>query len=116
MKVIAAYLLVTLSGNRNPDEAAINKVLSSVGADAKAADRVGALLAELKGKNLAEVIEAGAAKIASVPAGGAAPAAAAAAPAAAPAAAKEEKKKEEKKKEEPKEEEEDADMGFGLFD
>lgn len=117
MRIVAAYLLASLAGKKAPDEAAINKILGSVGIEADAA-RVKQLIAELQGKNLADVIAAGTAKLSSVPSGGAA----AAAPAAAPAAAgKEEKggKKEEKKeakKEEPKEEEEEGDMGFGLFD
>ena len=70
------------------------------------------------GKTISEVIEAGRAKLGSVPSGGAvaaAPAAggAAAAADAAPAAA-EEPAKEEKKDD--SDEESDDDMGFGLFD
>ncbi|PRP80557.1 hypothetical protein PROFUN_11870 [Planoprotostelium fungivorum] len=112
MKVVAAYLLAVLGGNATPSESDVTKILSSVGIEADSA-RVSQLVSELSGKNLEELIAAGASKLASVPSGGAAaagsaPAAAAPAGGAAPA-------KEEKKKEEPKEEEDD-DMGFGLFD
>ena len=58
--------------------------------------KIAALLAELSGKDLAEVIKAGTEKLASVPSGGGGGGAAApAAAAAAPAAAKKEEKKEE---------------------
>ena len=111
MKVVAAYLLAVLGGNANPDAAAINKILGSVGIEADAA-RVEKLVSELKGKNVQDVIAEGSKKLASLPAAGAA----APAPAASSAPAKgEEKKEAPKKKEEPKEEE-DEDMGFGLFD
>merc|ERR1712151_215709 len=109
MKVVAAYLLAVLGGNANPDAAAINKILSSVGIEADAA-RVEKLVSELKGKKVEDVIAEGSKKLASLPAAGAA----APAPASAPAKG-EEKKEAPKKKEEPKEEE-DEDMGFGLFD
>eukprot|EP00697_Spironema_sp_BW2_P010258 gnl/Spiro4/25411_TR12674_c0_g1_i1.p1 gnl/Spiro4/25411_TR12674_c0_g1~~gnl/Spiro4/25411_TR12674_c0_g1_i1.p1 ORF type:complete len:112 (+),score=41.54 gnl/Spiro4/25411_TR12674_c0_g1_i1:160-495(+) len=111
MKVVAAYLLAVLGGNANPDAAAINKILSSVGIEAKA-ENVDKLIASLKGKNVEEVIAEGTKKLAALPAGGAAPAAAAPAK---QEAAKEAPKEDKKKKEEPKEEE-DEDMGLGLFD
>eukprot|EP01115_Flamella_aegyptia_P002370 TRINITY_DN136405_c0_g1_i1.p1 TRINITY_DN136405_c0_g1~~TRINITY_DN136405_c0_g1_i1.p1 ORF type:complete len:113 (+),score=88.21 TRINITY_DN136405_c0_g1_i1:101-439(+) len=112
MKVVAAYLLAVLGGNANPDAAAINKILGSVGIEADAA-RVEKLVNELKGKNIQEVIAEGSKKLATLPAAGsAAPAPAASS---APAGKQEEKKEDKKKKEEPKEEE-DEDMGFGLFD
>ena len=68
-----------------------------------------ALLKELEGKEVADVLEAGRSKLSAVPAGGASAAAPAAAGGDAPAAGGD------KKKDEP-EEEEDEDMGFGLFD
>ncbi|KAI9355129.1 hypothetical protein DFJ73DRAFT_658270 [Zopfochytrium polystomum] len=116
MKLIAAYLLATLGGKASPTSADVKKILSSVGIEADD-ERLDKLVADLKGKNINEVIAAGAAKMSALPAGGgggAAPAAAAAAPAASAAAPAAAAKKEEKKVE--KEEESDDDMGFGLFD
>ncbi|GFQ04087.1 60S acidic ribosomal protein p2 [Phtheirospermum japonicum] len=79
-------------------------------------DRIELLLAQVKGKDITELIAAGREKLASVPAGGGSVAVAASATgggggAAAPAAA--ESKKEEKVEEK---EESDDDMGFSLFD
>ncbi|EEH33642.1 60S acidic ribosomal protein P2 [Paracoccidioides lutzii Pb01] len=113
MKHLAAYLLLGLGGNTSPSADDIKTVLGAVGIDADV-ERLEKLIAELKGKNLDELISEGSTKLASVPSGGAgaAPAAAGAASAAAggaPAAEKEEVKEEEK-------EESDEDMGFGLFD
>lgn len=112
MKYLAAYLLIGLSGNASPSAADIKTVLESVGIDAEG-DRVDALLKELDGKSIDELIAEGSAKLASVPSGGAAAAGGAAAGGAAAAAggdaAAEEKKEEEA-------EESDDDMGFGLFD
>jgi large subunit ribosomal protein LP2 len=107
MRVIAAYLLATLGGNAHPDAAAINKILSSVGIAEADKTKVEKLISELKGKDLKEVIAAGATKLASLPVGGGSAPAASSAPAAAPAKEeKAEEKKGGKKKEEPKEEEE----------
>jgi len=121
MKIVAAYLLAVLGGNKNPDAAAIGKILSSVGIEANK-EQVELFLNELKGKNVYEVIASGAEKLSSVPTGGVSHA---------PAeekhdakkggedkkggAPKEAPKKEEKKPEKPKSEE-DEDMGFSLFD
>lgn len=92
MRVIAAYLLAELGGNNSPSVADIEKILGSVGVtlddDAKA--RAEKLIADLKGKKVADVIAQGKDKLASAPAagfGGAAAPAAAAAGGAAPAAA-----------------------------
>merc|ERR1712189_103158 len=82
---------------------------SGVGYDAERADTV---VSKLAGKTVAELIEEGSKKMASMPAGGAAPAAGGAG-AAAGGDAPEAEKKEEKKEES---EESDDDMGFGLFD
>ncbi|XLU46955.1 60S acidic ribosomal protein P2-2 [Arachis ipaensis] len=117
MKVIAAYLLAVLGGNKNPSAKDIKGILGSVGAEAED-NMIELLMSQLKGKDITEVIAAGREQLASVPSGGgggvavaAAPTggggAAAAAPAAAPA------KKEEKVEEK---EESDDDMGFSLFD
>jgi len=114
MKVVAAYLLAVLGGNANPTEADLNNILKSVAIEVDSA-RVSQLISELKGKNLEELIAAGASKLASVPSGGAAASSGSAAPAAAAGGAAPAAAKKEEKKEEPKEEE-DEDMGFGLFD
>jgi large subunit ribosomal protein LP2 len=78
-----------LGGNSSPDAAAINKILGSVGIEGDS-EKINKLIAELKGKDVYEVIAAGQSKLANVSFGGAA---AAPAPAAAPA--KEEKGKKE---------------------
>uniref|UniRef100_A0ACD5TFW5 Uncharacterized protein n=1 Tax=Avena sativa TaxID=4498 RepID=A0ACD5TFW5_AVESA len=114
MKLIAAYLLAHLGGKSSPTAADINSILESVGAEADSG-RLESLLAELKDKDITEVIASGREKFASVPSGGAAiaggaPVAAAASGGVAPAA---ESKKEEKVEEK---EESDDDMGFSLFD
>ncbi|CEL01263.1 60s acidic ribosomal protein-domain-containing protein [Aspergillus pseudodeflectus] len=109
MKHLAAYLLLALAGNESPSASDIKEVLSSVGIDAEDA-RLEKLLSELEGKNIQELISEGAAKLASVPSGGAG---GAAAPAAAGGAAAAEAPAEEKEEEK---EESDEDMGFGLFD
>jgi large subunit ribosomal protein LP2 len=88
MKHLAAYLLLGLGGNDSPSATDIKKVLESVGIEADET-RLTALLKELEGKNINELIASGAEKLASVPSGGAAAAAPAAAGAAAGAAAEE---------------------------
>ncbi|KAF9335209.1 60S acidic ribosomal protein P2 [Podila minutissima] len=108
MKYLAAYLLLTIGGNAAPSAKDITALLATVGIEAES-ERVEALIAQLAGKDINELIAEGTSKLASVPSGGAA---AAAAPAAGAAAAEEKK---EEKKEEAKEESDD-DMGFGLFD
>jgi len=107
MKVVAAYLLATLGGNTSPSASDVQKILKSVGASAED-DRVNALLGELSGKSLDEVLSAGKAKLATVPTGGSGGAVASS------GASKTEEKKEEKK-EEKQEDESAGDVGFGLF-
>jgi large subunit ribosomal protein LP2 len=89
MRYVAAYLLATLAGNQSPDLAAIERILSSAGieVDKTKATRV---IDSLKGKSVEQLIKDGTAKLATMPAAGAAPAAAAPAAAAAAAPAKEE--------------------------
>ncbi|KAI5287541.1 60S acidic ribosomal protein P2, partial [Ascosphaera aggregata] len=82
MKHLAAYLLLKQAGNAEPSAEDIKTVLSSVGIDADQ-ERLDKLIAEVKGKNIDELIAEGSGKLATVPTGGAA--AAAAAPAAAAA-------------------------------
>ncbi|CAL4901024.1 unnamed protein product [Urochloa decumbens] len=112
MKVIAAYLLAVLGGNTSPTADDVKNILESVGAEADE-EKLDFLLAELKGKDITEVIAAGREKFASVPSGGGAIAAGAPVAAAGGAAPAEEAKKEEKVEEK---EESDDDMGFSLFD
>ena len=110
MKHLAAFLLLGLGGNTSPSAKDIKAVLSSVGIEADD-ERLSALLSELKGKDINELISEGSAKLASVPSGGGGGGAAAATGgAAAVADAPAEEAKEEEK------EESDDDMGFGLFD
>lgn len=109
MKYLAAYLLLVQGGNTTPSAADITSLLESVGVEAEES-RLSALLAELEGKDIAELVAEGNTKLASVPSGGAA---AASGSAAASGAAAEEAAEE---KEEEAKEESDDDMGFGLFD
>ncbi|XP_060775449.1 60S acidic ribosomal protein P2 [Neoarius graeffei] len=114
MRYVAAYLLAVLGGNTSPSTKDIKSILGSVGIEAED-ERLNKVISELNGKDINDVMNAGLAKLASVPAGGAvavsaAPGGGAPAAGAAPAA---EEKKEEKKEES---EESDEDMGFGLFD
>ena len=67
-------LQAVLGGNSSPSADDINKILSSVGIEADS-ERVDALLKELEGKDITEVIASGVSKLASVPAGGGAMAA-----------------------------------------
>ncbi|KAM0802474.1 60s acidic ribosomal protein-domain-containing protein [Usnea florida] len=113
MKHLAAYLLLGLGGNTSPSADDVKGVLESVGIDADE-ERLDKLIAELKGKDLQELIAEGATKLASVPSGGGGGAAAAAGPAAGGAAPEAAEEKKEEKEEE--KEESDEDMGFGLFD
>ncbi|KAK3138627.1 hypothetical protein QOZ80_5AG0371310 [Eleusine coracana subsp. coracana] len=112
MKVIAAYLLAVLGGNTSPTADDVKNILESVGAEADE-EKLQFLLAELKDKDVTEVIAAGREKFASVPSGGGMAMAAPAAAAGGAAAPAEEAKKEEKVEEK---EESDDDMGFSLFD
>lgn len=110
MRYVAAALLASLAGE-SVDKKTIKSILDSVGIEADA-EKMDKVIAELKGKDVNELIAEGLEKLASVPSG-----AGAAAPAAAAGAADSgsggDAKKEEKKEES---EEEDDDMGFGLFD
>ncbi|KAF7722210.1 60S acidic ribosomal protein P2 [Apophysomyces ossiformis] len=109
MKFLAAYLLLNAGGKANPSAADIKNLLSTVGVETDD-ERIASLIAALGEKDIAQLIEEGKEKLASVPTGGVAAAGSAAAAAGGAAeAAKEEAKEEEK-------EESDEDMGFGLFD
>lgn len=101
MKYIAAYLLAQAGGDAAPSKEKLTAILESVGiqVEAKAID---ALIEKLSGKDVAELIAEGSAKLAVVGGG------AAAAPAAANAT--------EAKEEEKKEEEEVVEMAGGFDD
>ena len=111
MRYVAAYLLAVIGGNASPSAKDVTEILASVGVEADKT-QLDIVMKELKGKDVMEVMEAGRAKLADVPSGGAV-AAGGAAPAAAAAAAEEAPKKE--KTPEP-ESDSDSDMGMGLFD
>mmetsp|Transcript_18908 Transcript_18908/g.13723 ORF Transcript_18908/g.13723 Transcript_18908/m.13723 type:complete len:119 (+) Transcript_18908:67-423(+) len=109
MRHLAAYLLLKVGGNENPTAEDIKTLLGLVGVDGEE-ERLTQLLADLEGKDVAELIAAGQERL--VKAGGAAAAAAGPAAGAGPAAADEAPKKEEK----PKVEEVDAlDGGMDMF-
>lgn len=89
MKLVAAYLLLTVGGNTSPSAEDVKKLLSTVGIEADDS-RLNKLIEEVNGKNIEELIAQGTEKLASVPS---ASAAAAPAAGAAPAAAEEAPKK-----------------------
>ena len=108
MQYIAAYLLSVMGGKNTPSNADISKILSSVGIDADSA-RIENLLSSIGDKTICEIMEAGRAKLATVPCGNASaptPAATSGGPAA--VTSKKEEKKEVK-------EESDEEPSFDLF-
>ena len=58
MRYVAAYLLCALGGNDSPSAKDLEKVLSSVGIEAEAA-QIKKVIDELKGKDVEELIAAG---------------------------------------------------------
>jgi len=58
MRYVAAYLLASLGGKAAPSAADLDKILSSVGIESEG-DKVKKVLAELKGKDLEQLIEEG---------------------------------------------------------
>ena len=92
MRYVAAYLLANLAGNENPDAAAIEKILSSVGIDFNK-DLAAKVIGELKGKNIEDLIKEGGSKLSAMPVASAAPAGGAAATAKPAEAKKEEPSK-----------------------
>merc|ERR1712042_305349 len=117
MRYVAAYLLAVLGGNDNPTTNDIKTILESVGVGYDE-ERASLVVNQCQGKSVAELIEAGSAKMASMPAGGGGGGGGGAAAAsgggdAAPAAVEEKK---EEKKASSDESGSDDDMGFGLFD
>ncbi|KAI3925222.1 hypothetical protein MKW92_048383 [Papaver armeniacum] len=112
MKVIAAYLLAVLGGNKETTAEDIKDILGSVGASDDADDKIELLLSQVQGKDLNELIAYGREKLA-VCGGGVPMEANAIGDGGAGGAA--EQKKEEKVEEKIKEESDD-DMPFSLFD
>merc|ERR1711892_853295 len=85
MKVISAYLLAVVGGNDTPSADDVTTIPGSVGTtlDADASASLDALISEMEGKTVAEVLKAGQEKISKIPGGGSGGgSAAAAAPAA----------------------------------
>merc|ERR1712183_565228 len=95
----AAYILLTLGGNASPDAAAIEKVVTAAGGTFDA-DETAALLKDLDGKKIEDVIASGQARLATVPTGGGGGCGGGAAGGDAGGDEKEEEEKEEEKEEE----------------
>ncbi|VEU22265.1 DEKNAAC103288 [Brettanomyces naardenensis] len=106
VKYLAAYLLLTKSGNSAPSKEDITKVLEAAGIDVED-EKLDKLIAEVDGKTADELIAQGQEKLSTVSVS--APSAASG-----PAAAESGEAEEEEKEEEA--EESDDDMGMGLFD
>ncbi|KAI3967702.1 hypothetical protein MKX01_039612 [Papaver californicum] len=64
MKVIAAYLLAVLGGNKEPTAEDIKNILASVGAADDSDERIQLLLSQVQGKDLTELIACGREKLA----------------------------------------------------
>merc|ERR1712147_17167 len=95
MKYVAAYMLAAMA-NSAPSEADVKKVIDAIGADIDDT-KLSKVMAELKGKNVDDVVAEGMGLLASVPSSGGAAAGGAAG---GDAGAAEEAPKEEEKKEE----------------
>jgi large subunit ribosomal protein LP2 len=114
MRYIAAYLLANLGGNENPSVEDIASILESSGISVNR-EQAEKIIAELAGKSINKLMADGSAKLASMPAGGAAPTATASGSAPSASSAPAAGGKKEEKKVEPQEEEE-GDIGLSLFD
>ncbi|KAI3917716.1 hypothetical protein MKW98_021478 [Papaver atlanticum] len=64
MKVIAAYLLAVLGGNKEPTAEDIKDILGCVGAADDTDERIELILSQVKDKDLAELIACGKEKLA----------------------------------------------------
>mmetsp|Transcript_18301 Transcript_18301/g.24435 ORF Transcript_18301/g.24435 Transcript_18301/m.24435 type:complete len:139 (-) Transcript_18301:265-681(-) len=69
MRHVAAYVLLVLGGNASPSADQVAAVVTAAGGEADN-EQVEKMLAELAGKDLSEVVEAGLAKIKDVSIGG----------------------------------------------
>eukprot|EP00518_Triparma_eleuthera_P003525 CAMPEP_0182463648 /NCGR_PEP_ID=MMETSP1319-20130603/7810_1 /TAXON_ID=172717 /ORGANISM="Bolidomonas pacifica, Strain RCC208" /LENGTH=115 /DNA_ID=CAMNT_0024663217 /DNA_START=32 /DNA_END=379 /DNA_ORIENTATION=+ len=94
MRHVAAYLLLVLGGNASPSAADVSAALSSVGVDADD-ERLNKMIADLEGKDLEELMEAGRGQLAKFGGGGGGGGGGAGGDAGGAAAAEEEKKEEE---------------------
>jgi ribosomal protein L12E/L44/L45/RPP1/RPP2 len=94
MKYIAAYLLCVVGGNATPDAGAVTKVIEAAGGEVDS-DKLSALISDMEGKDLAELLSTGETKLASVSGGGGGGGGGAAAGGDAPAAVEEKKEEEE---------------------
>lgn len=103
MKHLAAYLLLQLGGNAEPSKEDVTKALSSVGVEVDS-ERLDKMFADLEGKSIAELMEAGKEQLAKFGGGGGGGGGGAAAAAA----------EEEAPKVEEKEEEVEMDLGGGM--
>ncbi|KFM64869.1 60S acidic ribosomal protein P2, partial [Stegodyphus mimosarum] len=104
MRYVAAYLLASLGGNKNPSVGDIEKILGSVGIEVDK-ERAKKVISELSGKDINEVIQSGKSKLASMPSGGGVVVSGVAAPAAAAESSPAKEDKKEAKKEESEESE-----------
>eukprot|EP00954_Amorphochlora_amoebiformis_P002186 171218-Amorphochlora_amoeboformis.AAC.2 len=68
MRIIGAYMLCVLAGNESPGADDVKKILDSIG-EKPDEERLELFLSQVKGKDLAEVIEAGSKKLGAVPSG-----------------------------------------------
>merc|ERR1711917_119919 len=116
MRYVAAYLLAALGGKESPSTNDLKTIIESVGVGYDE-ERASLVVNQCEGKSIADLIAAGSAKMASMPAGGGGggggSAAASGGGGDAPAAVEEKK---EEKKVSSDESGADDDMGFGLFD
>lgn len=69
MKYVAAYLLAQLAGKESPSEADVKAILAGAAAEVDDS-KLSAFFKEIEGKDVAELIAEGNAKLASVPSGG----------------------------------------------
>jgi large subunit ribosomal protein LP2 len=69
MKHMAAYLLLKLGGNDAPTAAEVTKALEAVGVESDS-ERLGALLSELEGKDMDELLASGKEMLAKFGSGG----------------------------------------------
>ena len=102
MKAIATYLMLVLGGNSSPSASDVIGALSAAGIEADSGE-VDKLVAELDGKDLAELLESGKEMLAQFGGGGGGSSGGAAGA-----------EEEEEEKEEEKVEEEEMDLGGGM--
>jgi large subunit ribosomal protein LP2 len=107
MKHLAAYLLLQLGGNATPSKDEVVAALTSVGIESSD-DRLDALMTDLEGKDIGELIEAGKSLLANFGGGGGGGGGGGSSGGGADASAAEVAKPEEK------EEEEEMDLGGGM--